>query len=134
MVSYHKANKYGRGVSFSTSYLDGDAMADENAQSRVKHNNAEIMKIGLWLSKNEIGDDPEDLLKRVQEGTGICMTMYHLKRYCANLDIEFPKPNRNVQLRMETKIDLLQSDLKAAQQRINNLETRLAHLETALGT
>jgi uncharacterized coiled-coil protein SlyX len=35
---------------------------------------------------------------------------------------------------METKIDLLQSDLKAAQQRINNLETRLAHLETALGT
>lgn len=115
-------------------------MADsEQVARRAKHSNKEVMQIGLYLTqvseKGEIGDDPEELLERCQKATGISMTMYHLKRYCSNLEIPLPKNHSSaVKLRVETKIDLLNAQLKAVQQQVSELQIRFTNLETALGT
>lgn len=109
----------------------------EQSTRRAKHSNKEVMKIGLYLTqvweKDEIGEDLEDLLERCQKDTGIPMTLYHLKRYCNSLEITLPKHSSSVQLRVETKIDLLNNQLKAAHQRISELEVRLTTLENTLG-
>lgn len=105
---------------------------------RIKHAFTDVLKIGEWLRSAEIGKNPEEtaqeILDRCVQDTGIPMNMGHLQRYCKRLEIRLPKDTQPVALRLESKMEFLRSDLKAAQQRISELEVRLTNLETALGT